>query len=134
MLHAPAHRPCRLAAAPGRRARRARAAGGAFNSGLSLPGTDSQAAVSLLAQHYPAAAGETDQVVIQAAGGATIRSPQVRDPVTKALARVSGLPGIASVTSPYTAAGAAQISRDGTAGRSRKHMLVGSADRPAAAT
>ena len=29
----------------------ARAAGGAFNSSLSLPGTDSQAAVSLLTQH-----------------------------------------------------------------------------------
>ncbi|MGH3246765.1 MAG: MMPL family transporter [Trebonia sp.] len=92
----------------------ARAAGGAFNSDLTLPGTDSQAAVSLLTQHYPAAAGETDQVVIQAAGGATIQSPPVRDTITKALARVSAVPGIASVASPYTAAGAAQISRDGT--------------------
>ena len=92
----------------------ARAAGGAFNSSLSLPGTDSQAAVSLLTQHYPAAAGETDQVVIQATGGATIGSPQVRDAVTTALARVSALPGIASVASPYAAAGAAQVSGDGT--------------------
>jgi RND superfamily putative drug exporter len=92
----------------------ARATGGAFNSDLSLPGTDSQAAVGLLTQHYPAAAGETDQVVIQAAGGATIQSPQVRDSVTKALARVSALPGIASVTSPYAAAGAAQVSGHGT--------------------
>ncbi len=92
----------------------ARAAGGAFNSDLSLPGTDSQAAVSLLTQHYPAAAGETDQVVFQATGGATIESAQVRGPVTKALARVSALPGIASVTSPYAAAGTTQVSRDGT--------------------
>jgi RND superfamily putative drug exporter len=92
----------------------ARAAGGAFNSSLSLPGTDSQAAVSLLTQHYPAAAGETDQVVIQATGGATIRSPQVRGPVTRALARVAAVPGIASVASPYVAAGASQVSRDGT--------------------
>jgi putative drug exporter of the RND superfamily len=92
----------------------ARAAGGAFNSSLSLPGTDSQAAVSVLTQHYPAAAGETDQVVIQATGGATVRSPQVRGPVTRALARVSAVPGIASVTSPYAAAGAAQVSRGGT--------------------
>lgn len=92
----------------------ARAAGGAFNSSLSLPGTDSQAAVSLLTQHYPAAAGETDQVVIQATGGATIESPQVRDAVTAALARVSALPGIASVASPYTAAGATQVSTGGT--------------------
>ena len=92
----------------------ARAAGGAFNSSLSLPGTDSQAAVSLLTQHYPAAAGETDQVVIQATSGATIESAPVRDAVTAALARVSALPGITSVASPYAAAGAAQVSRDGT--------------------
>jgi RND superfamily putative drug exporter len=92
----------------------ARAAGGGFNSDLSLPGTDSQAAVSLLTQHYPAAAGETDQVVIQATGGATVESPQVRGPATKALDTVSALPGIASVASPYTAAGAAQVSGDGT--------------------
>jgi RND superfamily putative drug exporter len=92
----------------------ARVAGGAFNSSLSLPGTDSQAAVSLLTQHYPAAAGETDQVVIQATGGATIESAPVRGAVTAALARVSALPGIASVTSPYTAAGASQVSRGGT--------------------
>ena len=92
----------------------ARAAGGAFNSDLSLPGTDSQAAVSLLTQHYPAAAGETDQVVIQATGGATVESPQVRDPVTRALAKVSALPGIASVASPYAAAGTAQVGGDGT--------------------
>jgi hypothetical protein len=91
----------------------ARAAGGSFNSDLSLPGTDSQAAVSLLTQHYPAAAGETDQVVIQATGGATIESAPVRGAVTAALARVSALPGIASVTSPYTTGGS-QVSRVGT--------------------
>ena len=92
----------------------ARVAGGAFNSSLSLPGTDSQAAVSLLTQHYPAAAGETDQVVIQATGGASIESAPVRGAVTAALARVSALPGIASVASPYAAAGASQVSRGGT--------------------
>ena len=92
----------------------ARVAGGAFDSSLSLPGTDSQAAVSLLTQHYPAAAGETDQVVIQATGGATIESSPVRDAVTAALARVSALPGITSVASPYTATGATQVSTGGT--------------------
>jgi putative drug exporter of the RND superfamily len=91
-----------------------RASGSAFNSDLSLPGTDSQAAVSLLTQHFPAAAGETDQVVVQTAGGATIGSAPVRAAVTGALAKVAAIPGVASVTSPYSAAGAAQASRDGT--------------------
>jgi RND superfamily putative drug exporter len=92
----------------------ARAAGSSFDSDLSLPGTDSQAAVQLLTAHFPAAAGEGDQIVFQTAPGQTIASPPVRAAVTGALARVAALPGIASVTSPYAPAGAGQVSRDGT--------------------
>ena len=50
------------------------AAGSRFNSDLSLPGTDSQAAASLLTQNFPAASGEGDQVVIQATHGTSIQS------------------------------------------------------------
>ena len=91
-----------------------RAAGSTFNAALSLPNTDSQAAVSLLTQNFPAAAGAGDQVVIQATSGATIASPSVRAAVTTALDRVAQLPGIQSVASPYAPGGAAQVSRDGT--------------------
>ena len=38
------------------------AAGSSFNSNNSLPGTDSQAAATLLTQNFPAASGEGDQV------------------------------------------------------------------------
>ena len=54
------------------------ALGSEFSSDFSLPGTDSQAAVTLLAKNFPAASGEGDQVVIQATHGATIRSASVR--------------------------------------------------------
>ena len=53
-------------------------------------------------------------MVIQATGGATIRSSQVQRPVTAALGRVAKVAGVAGVVSPYTQAGASQISRDGT--------------------
>ena len=43
-----------------------KAAGSDFGSSFSLPNTDSQAAVTLLTQNFPAASGEGDQVVIQA--------------------------------------------------------------------
>ena len=91
-----------------------RAAGSEFNATLSLPNTDSQAAVSLLAQNFPAAAGEGDQVVIQAGRGETIHSPSVQSAVTAALARVANVPGVASVVSPYASDGSRQIGRDGT--------------------
>ena len=90
------------------------AAGSSFNSDNSLPGTDSQAAATLLTQNFPAASGEGDQVVIQAEHGATIKSAPVQSAVTSALAKVAKVPGIESVVSPYASNGAAQISRDGT--------------------
>jgi RND superfamily putative drug exporter len=91
-----------------------RAVGSDFNAALSLPNTDSQAAVNLLTQNFPAAAGEGDQVVVQATGGESIASPDVHAAVTAALGRVDKLPGIRSVVSPYSPAGGAQVSRDGT--------------------
>jgi putative drug exporter of the RND superfamily len=89
------------------------ATGTKFNSDFTLPGTDSQAAVTLLTKNFPAVSGEEDQVVIQATHGATVRSGPVRLAVDQALAHVAELPGVAAVGSPYGAP-ASQISRDGT--------------------
>jgi RND superfamily putative drug exporter len=91
-----------------------RAAGSNFNAALSLPNTDSQAAVNLLKENFPSASGEGDQVVIHATGGSTINSPDVRQAVSGALGHVSKLPGIESVVGPYSRAGSLQVSRDGT--------------------
>jgi len=89
-------------------------AGSSFNTNLSLPNTDSQSAVDLLTTNFPSASGEGDQIVIQTSHGATVLSPAVRSAVDAALTKVADVPGVASVASPYTAHGSAQISRDGT--------------------
>ncbi|MCF3961428.1 MMPL family transporter [Streptomyces fuscigenes] len=88
--------------------------GSRYDESVSLPGTDSQAAVDLLTHNFPSASGEADQVVIEAVGGADIRSPSVRQPVTAALDKVAAVPGVESVSSPYGARGAGQVSKDGT--------------------
>ena len=90
------------------------AVGSSFNSNFSLPGTDSQNAVSLLTENFPSASGESDQIVIQTAAGATVDSPAVQAAVTAALAKVAKVAGIESVTSPFSAEGAGQISPDHT--------------------
>jgi RND superfamily putative drug exporter len=90
------------------------AAGSSFTTDLGLPGTDSEAAIHLLATNFPAASGEGDQVVIQTAHGSAIRSAPVRAAVSAALARVRAVPGVESVASPYAPAGAAQVSRSDT--------------------
>ena len=90
------------------------ASGSSYNSNFNLPGTDSQAAVTLLSNNFPSASGEGDQVVFQARDGATIRSPAVRSAATAALAKVAKVPGIEAVGSPYGKTGSSQISQDGT--------------------
>jgi RND superfamily putative drug exporter len=103
------------------------AAGTRFSTDLSLPGTDSQAAVGLLAASYPAASGESDQVVIQTRHGGRIRSAAVEAAVKAALARAATVPGIASIASPYGPGGAAQISRSGTVAFARVSWAKASA-------
>jgi RND superfamily putative drug exporter len=88
--------------------------GARFNASFGLPHTDSQAAVDLLEKNFPGVSGETDQVVIETTGGATISSPQVRSKVTAALDKVAQVPGVRSVGSPYSPDGTAQVSRSGT--------------------
>jgi putative drug exporter of the RND superfamily len=89
-------------------------AGTSYNTSFSLPNTGSQDAVNLLSKDFATASGESDQIVIAATGGKTINSPGVKADATKMLTRVEALPTIASVVSPYTPAGAKQISKNGT--------------------
>jgi RND superfamily putative drug exporter len=87
--------------------------GSAYSNGNSLPGTDSTKAQQVLTTDFPAQAGDSDQIVVQARQG-TLRSPAAEAAVTSMLARVARLPGVSSVTSLYAQGG--QISKDGTIG------------------
>ena len=60
--------------------------GSKYNSNLSLPNTDSQAAANLLTKNFPAASGEGDQVVIAAAASTLPSAAAVRRLVTVTLA------------------------------------------------
>ncbi len=86
------------------------AIGSDFHNDFSLPGTESQAAIDTLAEHAPAQAGDTIQIVVQDPDG--VRAEPVQARVDAMLDRVAELPHVASVTSPYEQATA--ISRDGT--------------------
>jgi RND superfamily putative drug exporter len=87
--------------------------GSTYSNGNSLSGTDSAKAQQVLTKHFPAQAGDSDQIVVQARQG-KLRSPAVQTAVTSMLARVARLPDVRSVTSPYKPGG--QISRDGAIG------------------
>jgi putative drug exporter of the RND superfamily len=89
-----------------------RAAGSAYSDTVTLPGTGSTAALHLEEQAFPGHAGDQDTIVWRASAG-SVRAPAVRAEITAMLARVAAAPGVASVVSPYSARGAAQVSRDG---------------------
>jgi RND superfamily putative drug exporter len=91
----------------------------AFNVGaqqsasLRLPGTESQRAYELLAAHFPAATGDTDQVVYRARGG-TLDDPPNRARIRASLRRVAASGEVASVQDPFGPGG--RLTRDGRIG------------------
>jgi len=87
------------------------AVGRDYATNFSLPGTESQRALDLLKQEFPAQSGDVDTVVFHVSEG-TVDSPRVRDAMTSLLARVSHDPHVIGVLSPYGPRGAVEVSRD----------------------
>jgi RND superfamily putative drug exporter len=89
----------------------ATAAGRNYATNFTLPGTESQRAQNLLASEFPTQSGDLDTIVFHAAAG-TIDSPPVRSAMTSLFTRVSAMPHVVGVLTPYKPRGAVQISRD----------------------
>jgi RND superfamily putative drug exporter len=89
------------------------AAGSNYAQSTTLSGTPSAAAASLLQQAVPGQSGDTEQIVFQTNTG-TVDNPAVESQITAMLGRVSHLPDVSSVTSPYTPAGTKQVSASKT--------------------
>src|SRR6202453_2754125 len=90
-----------------------RAAGSTYSDSLTLPGTGSTTALTLLEKAFPGHAGDQDTIVWRAAGPGGVRAPAVRAEISAMLGKVAGAPAVAAVVSPYSAPGAAQVSRGG---------------------
>jgi RND superfamily putative drug exporter len=86
--------------------------GSHYASGTTLSGTPSAAAASLLQRAVPGQSGDTEQIVFQARTG-TVAAPAVQERIHSMLGRVAHLRYVSSVTSPYSPAGAKQVSASG---------------------
>jgi putative drug exporter of the RND superfamily len=86
--------------------------GTAYSDSFSLPGTESTKALSLLTAAFPAQAGDSDTIVWHVSSG-SVNDPQVKSRVATLLDEVKGSASVSSVASPYVAANAHQISKDG---------------------
>jgi putative drug exporter of the RND superfamily len=84
-----------------------------YATDFSLPGSESQRALDMLKSDFPAQAGDSDQIVLHARDG-RVTDAALRSNVEPMLAKVARLPHVTSVTSPYSAAGAKAVSKDGS--------------------
>ncbi|MFI5039939.1 MAG: MMPL family transporter, partial [Solirubrobacterales bacterium] len=87
------------------------AVGRHYATDFSLPGTESQHVVDLLNQEFPAQSGDVDTIVWHTPSG-TIDDSNVRNQIEPLLAKAGKMPHVVSVVSPYSQAGAVQVSRD----------------------
>ena len=83
-----------------------------YDNSLTLAGTGSGSAQELLQRSAPAQAGDSDQIVWQVSTG-SVTDPAIEQRMSTMLARVSRLPQVASVASPYRPGGRVQVSRNG---------------------
>src|SRR5215471_339183 len=83
-----------------------------YDNTFTLPGTGSGSAQELLQRSAPAQAGDADHIVWQVSHG-SVKDPAISRRMSAMLARVSHLPEVASVASPYLPGGKVQVSPDG---------------------
>ena len=86
-------------------------AGSAFSENFELPSSDSQRALDLLKDRFPAQSGETATIAFKDAAGS--RRPPVKRRMSAAFAEIEEVPHVSEVASPYAGPGAAAISDDG---------------------
>ncbi|MFH9404663.1 MMPL family transporter [Streptomyces sp. NPDC017638] len=89
------------------------AAGSDFGNSPTAQNTDSAKATALLRKGAGSAAGKSGRIVWRVENG-TVTDSAAEQPMADAVKEIETAPGVTSVSSPFTATGARQISRDGT--------------------
>ncbi|WP_333771367.1 MMPL family transporter, partial [Streptomyces sp. IBSBF 2435] len=79
----------------------AQTSGGKTDDNFSIPGTESQQAVSVLKDKLPAASGASTQVVFAAPKGHEITETAYQNAVTQSIKDLSRLPQVASASNPF---------------------------------
>ncbi|HWE09815.1 MAG TPA: MMPL family transporter [Solirubrobacteraceae bacterium] len=85
------------------------------NDNLSLPGTDSNRATTVLASSFPNQANGTSPIVLHTSSG-KLTDSKYATAVNQAAADVAKAPNVASVVNPLTQQGASALSKDGRTG------------------
>ena len=87
-----------------------RAAGGSFVDDFKTPGTESQTAIDVLNNRFPAAAGDTANVVFAVDSG-TLRDPRRQAAIERTVKEISAQPHVTAAPDPF-AKDSGQLSED----------------------
>src|SRR5215207_10298176 len=86
------------------------AGGGSFVDDFRTPGTESQSAIDLLDERFPAASGDTANVVFAVESG-TLREPQRQAAIERTIEEIGSQPHVTGAPSPF-ARDSGQLSED----------------------
>ena len=89
----------------------ASAGGGSFVDDFRTPGTQSQTAMDVLDERFPAAAGDSANVVFAADSG-TLREPERRAAIARTVEEIRAQPHVTAAPSPFEG-GSGQLSENG---------------------
>ena len=84
--------------------------GGSFVDDFKTPGTESQSAIDVLDKRFPAASGDTANVVFAVDSG-TLREPARRDAIERTIKEIGAQPHVTAAPSPF-AKNSGQLSED----------------------
>ncbi len=85
-------------------------AGGSFVDDFKTPGTESQTAIDVLNNRFPAAAGDTANVVFAVDSG-TLRNAERKAAIERTIKEISAQPHVTAAPNPF-ATGSGQLSKD----------------------
>jgi RND superfamily putative drug exporter len=94
----------------------ARAAGPEVNDNLTLPGSDSEAATTVLETHFPSQANGTNPVVLRAPKGKKLDASTYKKPIDDTVSALKKDPDVRSATSPLSKDGSALLNKDKSIG------------------
>ncbi len=89
------------------------AVGSNFSDSFTLPNTPSASAYNLIKSAAPKLSGDTERVVYAVPAGQSLESPQNVAAINESISKIESFPGVSSVVSPLTPAGAQQMSKAG---------------------
>ncbi|MBV8981548.1 MAG: MMPL family transporter, partial [Acidimicrobiia bacterium] len=89
-------------------------AGSTYSNSFDLPNTESTRALNLLQANARRQSGDTEQIVVATSDGTPVTSPATVGRVDAMLAKVSALPHVGNVVSPFSPSARNQVSADRT--------------------